>query len=185
MILGYVLSPIDNDLNIYENIILGECDKYKNIYEINKISKKVSIKNGIEISCSYDGFTIVSDKFKKFCESEKYTNLEFIQFQDSPKYFWFKVNNILEYDSVRRGTEFINYSEKCKGYSDIIGADPACLKRKSKIEDGFFRTDLFFGSNASKSPLYIIGIETRQKLINTGFKNVYFEKILDKYSWED
>lgn len=86
---------------------------------------------------------------------------------------------------MARETKFINYSSNCHGYEEIIGATPVCLKDKTVLPDSFFRTDICFGSFAGKSPLYLIGEATRRKLVAAGFKEIFFEKILDKYEWQE
>lgn len=183
MTLGYVLSPPDNGEYMFYKLEIDECTKYRNIYDTNKIDPEFRVFKKKDITETYDGYKIVSNRFKLFCETEGYENLEFISLS-TPGFYWFKVNNIINYDGKARGTQFINYSEYCNGYEEIIGATPACLKNKSIIPDNFFRTDICFGSYHRKSPLYIIGQETKNKLKAAGFKEIYFEKILDKYDWE-
>lgn len=183
MILGYVLSPPDNEEYMFYDLEISQCTKYSNIYDINlvnpefKISKK---KLKLNITETYDGYKIVSERFKLFCETEGYKNLEFVNLPISG-FYWFKVYNVVNYDCVERGTRFINYNPDCNGYEEIIGATPAYLKRKDVLADGFFRTDICFGSFHRKSPLYLVGVLTKQKLIEAGFTEIYFEKILDKH----
>jgi hypothetical protein len=91
----------------------------------------------------------------------------------------------LEFDTKQRGTEFLNYNLSCDGYEEIIGANPVYLKNKEKLRDGFYRTDICFESYAGKSPIYLVGVDTKEKLVNSGFKEIYFEEIQDKYDWEN
>lgn len=185
MILGYTIIEPDEGQNMFDNIELGECAKYSNIYDLNIIDPEFKVKRKkYNISSTYDGFTIVSEKFKQFCASEKYSGLIFISLPKASGYYWFKINNLLEYDTKRRGTEFLNYNSVCKGYEEIIGADPVCLKNKMLLPDGFFRTDVCFGSYSGKSPLYLVGDVTKKKLINGGFNEIFYQKILDRYDWE-
>ncbi|ANI90691.1 hypothetical protein A9P82_08520 [Arachidicoccus ginsenosidimutans] len=168
-----------------DDVVLNQCSKYSNIYELNAINPTYSNKKRkVNVSCTYDGFTIVSDVFKAFCEAEEYSGLEFITLPNSPGFYWFKINNVVEYDTVRRETRFINYSEECQGYEEIIGATPVCLKCNIPLANGFFRSDVCFGSYAGKSPIEMVGIETKQKLSAAGFKEIFFKEILDKYDWE-
>lgn len=184
MLLGYALIIYDNKYSMYRNLKLAKCAKYSDNYSINLIDPSIKIRTKKHISSTYDNFTIVSDQFKAFCEHEKYAGLEFVVLPNSPGFYWFKIQNIIEFDSEAYGTRFINYNEQCQGYEEIIGADPACLKVKELIPDGFFRTDLYFGSFATKTPLEMVGIETRQKLIAAGFKGIDFNEIFDKYDWQ-
>ena len=169
---------------MFEELKLPECARYSNIYDLNLIDINFKMKNNKNISCTYDGFIIVSEKFKQFCKNEKYLGLEFIILPKAQSFYWFKVNNIIEFDTKARETEFLNYNFICNGYEEIIGATPVCLKNKCKLSDGFFRTDVCFGSYAGKSPVYLVGDATKKKLIDAGFTEIFFKKILDKYDWE-
>ena len=185
MILGYSIDEADLKCNMLEGLQLEECAKYSNIYDLNLIDSNFKMKNKkYNVACTYDGFTIVSEKFKQFCEQEGYTGLEFIILPNAPSFYWFKIHNVVEFDTKERETEFINYNEACKGYEEIIGATPVCLKNKIPLPDGFYRTDICFGSYAGKSPLHLVGDDTMKKLKAVGFKEIFFQKILDRYEWQ-
>ena len=177
MVLGYVLSPKDNKKIMLSNIELSPCDKFSNIYSINKIDPNFRMRSKSDISYTYDGFVIVSYRFKIFCEEHCYIGVEFIPLPNAVNFFWFKVNNIIEYDSERRDTQFINYNKDCDGYEEIIGATPAFIKSNQPLTDNFFRTDICFGSFSGKSALYIVGEITKNKLLSAGFKELFFEKV--------
>lgn len=185
MILGYSIEETDLKCNMLEGMQLTACAKYSNIYDLNIVNPNFKIKNKKgNVGCTYDGFSIVSELFKQFCEKEKYNGLEFYSLPSTPGYYWFKIHNAVEFDAVARETQFLNYNEPCKGYEEIIGATPVCLKNKTPLTDGFFRTDIFFGSFAGKSPVYLVGDVTMSKLKAAGFKEISFEKILDRYDWQ-
>jgi len=172
----------DNDYNMFEDVELDECAKYKDIYTLNVIDPRREFKNiKSSLSSTYDNFVIVDGKFKKFCEQEGYPGLQFVELNGSQKYYWFKLENVIAFDPVGRETRFIGYNEKCNGYEEVIGATPAYLKERTLLPDGFFRTDLCFGSYATKGPLYVVGVETKRKIEAAGFKNIDFEKVLDEY----
>jgi len=88
-------------------------------------------------------------------------------------------------DLKERRIKFINYNDQFNGYEEIIGPSPICLKNKKPLSDGFFRTDLCFASYASKHPIYMVGEVTKKKLKDAGFKEIDFDKILDKYDWQN
>lgn len=182
MIIGYLMWGRSNKYNMFEDVELDECAKYKDIYTLNVIDPLREFKNiKSSVSQTYDGFVIVDEKFKNFCEKGKYPGLQFVELNGRQKYYWFKLENIVAFDAEGRETRFIGYSEKCNGYEEIIGSAPAYLKEKKLLPDGFFRTDLCFGSYAGKFPLYVVGVETKRKMEAAGFKNIDFEKILDEY----
>jgi hypothetical protein len=185
MILGYDFYCYDNKKRMFKNIKLDKCAMYSDIYTINQIDPLFKIKTKKHLSTTYDGFKIVSEAFKSFCENENYSGLEFVVLPNSTGFYWFKTNNIIEYDSQSYGIRFINYNKECKGYEEIIGASPVYLKNPLPIPDGFFRTDICFGSFESKSPVILVGVKTLKKLKNAGFKGIDSSEILDKYHWEE
>lgn len=181
MLLGYALTIYDNKYCMYKNLKLDDCAKYSDNYTINRIDPKIKIKTTKQISSTYDNFTIVTDRFKLFCEKEKYEGLEFVVLPRSPGFYWFKIHNVIELDPKDEGIRFINYNEECLGFEEIIGAYPIHLKSKELIPDGFFRSNLCFGSFATKTPLEMIGLVTKQKLEKIGRIRIDTSEIKDKY----
>jgi hypothetical protein len=181
MLLGYVIWGKDNKYNMYKGLKLDECAKYKDVYSVNTINPALQFNIKTTMTATYDGFVIVKEVFRKFCEDGGYSGLEFVELAGKEKYYWFKIHNIVGFDVIERETRFINFDEKCNGYEEVIGASPAYLKDKTVLPDGFFRTDIFFGSYASKFPLYIVGQETKKKMKDAGLDGITFEEILDKY----
>ncbi|MGN6398283.1 MAG: hypothetical protein ACTHMI_22110 [Mucilaginibacter sp.] len=166
---------------MYRNIQIDGCDRYKDIYSINKIDPVIKIRTKKPISSTYDNFTIVSEQFKAFCETEGYRGLEFVVLPNSPGLYWFKIHNIIQYDSGSKGLRFINYNKECRGYEEVIGANPVYLKTKELIPDGFFRTDLCFGSFERKFPLMLVGTDTMKKIKSAGFKGLDISEVKDVY----
>ena len=192
MILGYSLFATDTRKNMYgDDFEFGpdrqnKCLKYRCIYEINYLPGNFEVPKNTRSDFleTYDGFHLVTENVIKFCETNKYENIEFIPLPGNSRYYWIKPHTEVEYDFKRRGTRFLYYSNKCKGYGEIIGADPVCLKNNKPLGDNFYRTDLSFGSVNGKSPSILVGVKTFDKIKRSGLKGVYFEKVLDKYKWE-
>jgi|SRR5580692_6417890 hypothetical protein len=185
MILGYVIDVQDNGYEMLSGINLNKCANFSDIYKLNLINENFKLTKKIKhISTTYDNFTIVSDKFKEFCLKEKYKGLEFVNLPKSPGFYWFKIKNVLKVDVIARKTQFLNFNKNCNGFEEIIGANPVCLKTKKCLQDAIFRSDICFGSGYRKSPIEIVGEITMEKMVATGFKEIYFEKILDEYDWQ-
>ena len=91
--------------------------------------------------------------------------------------YLFKCTNIIEFDVERRETKFEEFNEECQMYNSVIGAHPICLKVNSPIENGFFRTDVKFGSGYEQSPIIIIGCSTYLKMKSEKFNDIAFEAI--------
>lgn len=182
-ILGYEILP--NDLNCFliENPEKRpEQYKYLNVYSDVEISKNIHIKERkIDIGFSYDGFCIVSKRFKDFCLENEFDNLFFQPIDLIDPFFIFKTENILNYDSIRGGIRFLNFNPKYNGYFEIIGPHPIILENDQPVpENVIFRSDLFFGTGISKAPLLMIGCETFRKFEKEKFKGIYFSKITTK-----
>jgi hypothetical protein len=186
---GYSLSGSGiNDRGLLEALlpIKDPCARFGNIYQLDRYDEnfKMGKRYKHDHYATYDGFELVSARFRDFCAAQGYGGLEFRPLQEG-NFFWLKVHEVLEFDPVARGTRFINYNEKCRGYEEVIGANPVCLKNPAPVPDGFFRTDLFFADGYTKSPVLIVGTETRIKMLAHGLKGSYFEKILDCYPWQE
>jgi hypothetical protein len=184
MILGYYLIIHDNDHYMFKDMTLPTCAKYSNVYEINMINPKFRFGKKLNVSYTYDGFVIVSEAFKQFCENFQYNGVEFVVLPNSPGFYWFKIHNVIEFDTDARKTRFMKYNAECNGFEEIIGMTPICLKKKEILGDGFFRSGISFGSCASKSPAEMVGEDTMKNLKKEKFKGLFFEKILDKYDWQ-
>jgi hypothetical protein len=182
MIRGYsIVGKGENFYGFAEDYIYSKIDLYSNIYEINYFNDLYKVKGNcrkFDLIDIYDGHSVISEKFKLFCEINKYKNLEFIQLPLDPMFYLFKVHSIIEFDPIKRGTRFLGQSKKYNGFKEIIGATPVYIKKDIKLEDGFYRTDLFFGSSDRKSPVLLAGEETKKKIIEANLKGFYFEEIL-------
>lgn len=104
---------------------------------MNIINPTLKVKTKKDISYTYDGFIIVSKKFKDFCTAFNYPFLEFVKLPSSPLFYWFKVNNIIGYDVEARKTRFLKFNERCNGYEEIIGATPVYLKKRKSLMTPF------------------------------------------------
>ena len=120
---------------------------------------------------------IVSDRFKQFIEKDRYAEVEFSPFE-LKGYYSLDCTNILAFDAGKRETRFINYCDKCGTFDEVIGATPIFLKNITEpLADGFYRTDLEFGTGSSKHPVFIIGNETYKKIKKEKFRGIDCKKI--------
>ena len=188
MIIGYSISGEDNDsfmcssadeiLENMENLsVCSQCGYRTNYFYINnnfKVSRRV-----YDLSSTYDGYTIVSRKFKEFCDRKGYKNIEFKELDKDPDFFALIALKVIEYDTDRNNPQYENYCEACSNYESVIGPSPIYLKGITEpLADGFYRTDILFASGNEKSPLIIIGPETKEAILKEGFKGIDFEKII-------
>ncbi len=181
--IGFTLIGQDNDSFFLEHetqLIESTCRECGCLLDfVNYFNPSFRIKKKTyDFSATYDLRYIVSLKFKEFCVREGYKNIKFKSFEREPGFFQFLPCEIVEFDSERRKTEFIDYCEVCNNYKEVIGAIPAFLKiGTKKLTDGFYRTDLLFGVKNRKQPLIIVAPETYEKLKREKFKGLVFDRI--------
>ncbi|MFZ1288487.1 MAG: hypothetical protein WAR79_00230 [Melioribacteraceae bacterium] len=178
MLQGYYLMPEDNDSVMFENKDYNQCPKCG-----LKIGSDINLElilgiNKYDFSTTYDGYIIVSNNFKEFCEIEKLLNLAFTPLVLYKDFWLFDTKNILEFDTMKRKTQLINLCTECYQYREVIGANPVTLKQSYEIKEGIHKTDIIFGSNNSKSPLLIAGIETTKKMKEMKFSGIFYKEVL-------
>jgi hypothetical protein len=132
------------------------------------------VKRGADFSSTYDLYDIVSDHFRAFCLEQQYKGLAFGEFSNLNTHFSFMPDRIVPFDALRRTTNFEKLCRACGNYESVTGATPSYLLRSKPLEDGFYRSDLLFGSGDSKGPLILVGIETREKLKAAKLKGLEF-----------
>jgi len=138
---------------------------FKPLYLDSTISKKTT-----DVSVTYDGQTIVSDRFRLFLESEGNSGLRIISFARDPGHFQLQVDNVVPVN--RDKVQFVDRCPDCGNFNEVFG-DYERLAIDSPLIDGFFRTDVFFGSGDSKSPQLVVGQNTGQKIKTAKFKGCY------------
>jgi len=166
MILGYDISGPDNDSYMYEKYegveTCGTCGVMFDLEDTNPYFI-LSNKN-FDVSYTYDGYCIVSKRFKAFCEGQGYKGLTFHGFIKDEGFYHLIVENKVEFDAKRRKVRFEKYCKECERYFDVIGAAPVFLKDISNaLDDKIYSTDIMFASGNEKSPSIIIGPETYKK----------------------
>jgi len=190
MIRGYVISGEFNDSEMYdsEDPNLPICKKcgYKTDYEYIspyfRLTKKV-----YDVSVTYDGHIIVSQKFKDFCVKKKYQGLEFKELPNGKNFFSFFIRNILPFDTESTNLSFDNYCNICGNYESVTPGIPLVIKDlNSAIAKGFYATDIKFASGNEKNSIYFVGIKTYEEMRKEKFKGIHFLKFDTERSvpWE-
>ena len=135
-------------------------------------------KWSFEFSSTYDGYTIVSDRFRKFCRSRRLPGMKFVKLPAAPGFFWLRLSRVLPFDVKRRGTRVSLWCPTCRHFHSVAGATPAFIwGLKKPLKRGFYRTDLEFASGSEQSPLEIVGIETADELQQEHFKKILLKPI--------
>ncbi len=180
MVIGYILYGQDNNLSFFanapKNILCLHCGS---CLDTSYYPKYLPLKKEVkDVSFTYDGRLIVSEKFKTFCDEYNVKGIEFFLVNEKPKFYFVSSNRFLNFDVEKRETRFENLCPYCSNYESVIGATPAFLKDIDvSIKEGFYRTDIEFGSGSEKSPLFIIGLRTKKLIMKQHFKGIEFEAI--------
>ncbi|MBL0745583.1 hypothetical protein [Chryseolinea lacunae] len=179
-IIGYVITPLDNDSVMLDDRAVPErCPLCHYIVDFDYHNPFFKLKRKTyDFSCPYDIGIITSLKFKEFCVREGYKNIQFKEFEREPNFFHFITRKILPFDAKKVKSRFGKLCPVCKNYDTLVGTDPPTLIGISKpLKDGFYSSDLCFGSYDKKNPLIIIGIETQAKLKREKFTGIDYEPI--------
>lgn len=125
-----------------------------------------------DLFSTYDSRTIVSNRFKAFCEAKEVKGTCFFPLNPKGTLYLFTATDILEFDSERRGTRFVDKCGTCEKFKSVVGATPAYLKElPTDPHPTFYRSDLEFGSGREKNPLLFVNASLA-KLLEQEFGNV-------------
>ena len=131
-----------------------------------------------DISATYDGYDIVSKRFREFCYKHGFEDMTFVPLPADKDFFVLRLAKVLPFDSKRRGTRFDNLCPTCGAFYDVIGANPVYLHSvTAPIQEGFFRSDLEFASGPEQSPLILVGIGTAEKLRKQKFQTLDLKEV--------
>jgi hypothetical protein len=187
MIFGYVLWGQDNDSFMFEDEKhpnAATCSSCGYLLNFNYHNANFKIKRKVfHLSHCYDTGDIISLTLKEYLIRKKYAGVQFASFDNEKTFYQIFLENEIELDPVKREVQFSNKCSTCNNYEEVIGATPCFLKNENPIEDGFFKSDLYFGSGNRKCPIILIGVETKEKLMKEKLKGFSFEPIHDYDSW--
>lgn len=124
-----------------------------------------------DVSYSYDGVYVVSNRFRMCVKENAITGLVFTPLQAG--LFSIRPEVSVPFDAERRGTRFLKQCQVCGQYESVVGATPVFLAAKSVIpERGFVRTDIEFGSFDEKHPVVLCGDEAAKVLMSANLKGL-------------
>lgn len=139
-----------------------------------KLSKK-----RMDVGSTYDGYTIVSDKFKSFCESRGVKDIAFVSLPSQPKHYRLVAHNILEIDTAKsQGLRLLYYCDLCQKYAGVFGTGGLRFKGcGSPLTQGIYRSDLEFAQAHEQSPLFIVGTELATTLKTSGLRGLSLNRV--------
>ena len=160
----------------------GLCEKCKTRLEmIPNPNYRVRIK-GRDFQNTYDGYYIVSERFKSFCEQNNYPDLEFTPVK-TKNFYVFLPQGIYQM-SHDLGIQYYTKNECCNTFKEVGCYNRLFVRDKNYVQennDFIKRTDILYGSHSRKHYYIIIGIDTFQKMKEFGLK---FYPLDDVYSSE-
>ncbi len=125
-----------------------------------------------------DGYFSVSQRFRQFCEDQGWAGMEFVTLPADDQFFVLRLTRILTFDAARCEIRFEKFCRQCGAHHDVVGAIPVHLRGVSEaIEEGFFRSDLEFGSGHEHHPLILVGTKTAPKLRSQRFLRMQFDPV--------
>lgn len=184
MLIGYTLSPkYCNYAMFYGQYAPSDlfCAKCDHCLSWEYSPEKISVEKSRQYDYSYtqDMQDIFSEKFVAYCKME-YGFEEFKEIEgENEKLYCPDFSRSKLFDYRKRNTKFNNKCNVCDNYHEIIGAHPIYLLDKSPIEDGFYFSDIYFGSGRSKHRLIFIGTKWKEQIERQRFRGLWFEPILD------
>lgn len=149
-------------------------DKWKHVPLCLQLMKK-----GLDVSTTYDGAKIVSQRVHQLYVDEGWTGLEFRPLPMEPGYFQIIATTSVTFDAIRRKTRFIDPCPSCGRFRSVSGATPVFLKDPNNTipRKGFARSDLEFGTGTEMHPLMMCGVEVGRRLKAAKLKGLDLEQI--------
>lgn len=160
----------------------GLCERCKTrLKMIPNPNYRVRIK-GRDFQNTYDGYYIVSERFKNFCELNNYPNIDFIPVK-TKNFYVFLPQEIYKM-SHDLGIQYYTQNACCNTFKEVGCYNRLFVRDKNYVQknnDFIKRTDILYGSRSRKHYYIIIGIDTFQKMKEFGLK---FYILDDVYSAE-
>jgi hypothetical protein len=157
------------------------CSECGSVVDKSFIPKALKIRGRREfaLGCTYDNRYVCSMAMKELMQREGLA-IDFWKVNQSPELYYFMPREQLAFDVQKRKTRFINQCKQCGQFAEVIGVDPVFLRNvNSPILEGIFRTDIEFGSGRSKSPIFIVGLRTKEVLERAKFKGCTYLPVVN------
>nr|WP_319998177.1 hypothetical protein [uncultured Draconibacterium sp.] len=178
MVIAKLLRAQDNKSFMHREypIVCGSCG-----YPLKQVvcAEFKLNKRNMDVSYTWDGYLIVSERFVKFCNEQGYSNASFEKLQKEPQFYWFNVEETIALDYKKRGVQFLNLCKECNNYAEVIGAAPSFISDLTMLDEkSFYKSEYSFGSFERKTPLILLGTNTAKELTKQIFKGLYFKDVL-------
>jgi hypothetical protein len=153
---GFVLSAPDNDSYMLRGgVERPTCATCALVSDRAWIDSTFELHNTrFDASYTYDGYLIVSKRFRSITESP---GARFIDLPASQGFYSLVIENLVPFDAVRRRTILEQRCDQCGRFFVVAGATPAFLKLDDALADQLYRTDFEFGTGNERHTLVVMG----------------------------
>jgi hypothetical protein len=131
-----------------------------------------------DLVATYDGYLLASKRLRDRCLEQGSPGARFVLLPGDDAFYWVCPDRIVTFDAVARGTRFEHPCAVCGAFYSVVGATPARLSVDDTGPlDGFFRTDLEFGSGPEQSFLVVVAGPTATLLRDGIFRGLSLKAI--------
>ena len=127
---------------------------------------------------TYDGYMIVSKRFKQTLEESGHLGAIFDPLPADPEYFSLRSSRILPFDAAALPTRFEDFCSTCGAYASVVGARPLrLLGIDAPLAPGLYRTDVEFACGIEQHPLIVVAPTTYLVLKGASLAGLEFRAI--------
>lgn len=136
-------------------------------------------KKRMDVSSTYDGYTIVSTRFREFCETSKIAHVEFVSLPSQPTHAWFRVHRILKVDiKASLGLRFLYPCDVCQAYAGVFGTSGLrFVGVDTTVPKGISRTDLDFAQAHEQHPVIVVDTQLAMAMKAEKFRGICLNEI--------
>ncbi|MGI9464263.1 MAG: hypothetical protein ACR2OM_10000 [Aestuariivirgaceae bacterium] len=178
-ILAYTLSGADNRAYFYDTAPKSIfCRTYGGVVDKEFAPVRLTLERPVmDVSFTYDGQAIVTEKFKQFCAKRGFEGGRFVQVNYEPVLYHFTAGRTLIVDEARSSIEYGRLCKTCGQYNSIAGGTVLDRSFQHDIDTGLFRTDISYGMNRGVGPNIIVGLSDRAAAQEAGLSGVHFQRV--------
>lgn len=141
-------------------------------------------KRFFNFGCTYDGYHIVSHKFKCLCDSLDIKDVEFLELTRSDGFYY--INPLQTYWLDEKASQIKHIGEPCPHCGGYLwtGCPNALFSiNGNEIKDHFLRkTNIKFGDRFRQAPLIIIDVDTAKEFKRQNIKGIRFEPVYESFN---
>lgn len=185
-----VPAPIGYELNAYDGGLdcLGSywaefpipgvhCPKCFSTLDFRYVSQSVRIRGPWDI-VDVQGRCIVGERFREFCLTNGFTDVELPCVDSKHRYYELKPTRILEVDTDRSKPILSDFCTVCGNFESYVnGRGLFIVDVEHPLKRGIYRTDLIVGCGIGKHPRIIVAPETAEQMRSWHLNKVEFKPV--------